>query len=98
MYYITPFEINTVIIPEAFMAGIESTGFCLGYGAGLVQKIKNVVVSLWCSGKVKLSQLNIHKWNQNTWVPHTVSVYTTYVTTLLDHLVTCLSELSFPVA
>lgn len=39
VYYITPFEINTVIIPEAFMTGIESTGFCFGYGAGLVQKI-----------------------------------------------------------
>jgi len=57
-------QINIVIVPEAFMIGTESTGFCAGYGEGLVQKIEIVIVSLWCSLKVKLSQLNIHKLSQ----------------------------------
>lgn len=82
------------------MTGTEGTGFCFGYGGGLVQKIKIAVVSLWCSWKVKLSQLNIHKLSQNSRVPHTVSAYTNYLIIVLGLLLlfTCLSELRFPVA
>lgn len=63
-------------------------------------KDKIAVVSLWCSWKVKLSQLNIHKLSQNSRVPHTVSAYTNYLIIVLGLLLlfTCLSELRFPVA
>lgn len=66
LYNLLSAQINVVIIPEAFMTGIESTVFCVGYGGGLVQKIEIAIVSPWCSSTVKLSQLYIHKLSQKS--------------------------------